>query len=60
MLKKRLYNRLLKKYFSPYRNLWFLIKKKNSKYKLINIIININKITIRDANLLLSIEEFSK
>src|SRR5436190_21431643 len=35
----------------PYRNPWFLAKKKNGKYRIINAAMEYNKHTIRDANL---------
>ena len=45
---------------SPYRNLWFLVKKKEKgKYWLINAVLNMNKVTIQDANLPPSVDEFS-
>ena len=50
------YNRL---YYNP----WFLIKKgigANPVYRLINIAININRITIKDANLPFSPDAFTK
>jgi len=46
--------------YSPYRNPWFLVKKKDGKHHLINAAIYINKVTKRDANLPLNIDEFSK
>jgi hypothetical protein len=44
-----------------YRNSWFLVKKKKKeKYRLINAALKINRVIIRDANLLSSMNEFSK
>ncbi len=43
-----------------YRNSYFLIKKEEDKYRFINNTIKINRIIIRDGNLLLTINEFSK
>jgi len=60
MLRERLKNRVLEYCDSPYRNPWFLVRKKSSKYRLVNAAIKINKHTIKDANLLLSIDEFSE
>jgi len=52
---------LLKYYYNFYQNSWFLIdKKKKNKYCIINIIIKINKITIRDTNISFNVEEFAK
>jgi len=38
----------------------FISKKEHKKYRLINAAININRVTIRDANLPLYTNEFSK
>ena len=35
-------------------------KKKPGKYKLMNVVLEMNKVTIRDANLFFSIDEFSE
>jgi hypothetical protein len=60
MLRERLKNRVLKYCDGPYWNPWFLVKKKSSKYRLVNAAIEINKHSIQDANLSLSVDEFSK
>lgn len=60
MLRERLKNGVLKYCDGPYRNLWFLVKKKSGKYRLVNAAMEINKHTIRDANLLPSVDEFSE
>ena len=47
--------------YDPYRNPWFLIKKKKKgKYRLINAAIKINKIIIRNINLPPSVDNFSE
>jgi len=46
MLQERLKNKVLKYYDSLYQNLWFLVKKKSSKYRLVNTAIEINKHSI--------------
>ena len=46
MLKDRIKKKLLEPYQSPYRNPWFLVKKKDKNYRLINTVIRINKVTI--------------
>ncbi len=51
---------MLKYYYNFYQNSWFLIDKKKNKYCIINIIIKINKITIRDTNISFNVEEFAK
>lgn len=45
-------------YQSPYRNPWFAVKKKDGDYRLVNAVMNINRVTIRDATLSPSIDEF--
>ena len=61
MLKNRVKKNIFKLNYNPYRNPWFLIKKKKkNKYRLINIIIKINRVIVRDINLPPSINEFSE
>ena len=60
MLKERIANGLLEPCHGPYRNPWFLVKKKSGKYRMVNAAMNINKVTIRDANLPPSVDEFSE
>src|SRR6266498_786940 len=61
MLKDRVKKDILKSNYDPYRNPWFLMKKKKKgKYRLINITIKINRMIIRDINLPPFINEFSK
>jgi hypothetical protein len=43
-----------------YRNLWFLIKKKDGKYRLVNHAVEFNKVIIKNANLLLAVNSFSE
>src|SRR6266536_2921169 len=59
ILKDRVKKGVFKSNYNPYRNPWFLIKKKEKgKYRLINIIIEINRVIIRDINFPPSINEF--
>lgn len=61
MLKERLKNGVLEPCSGPYRNPWFLVKKREKrKYRLINAAIDMNRHTIRDANLPPSVDEFSE
>jgi hypothetical protein len=61
MLKERLERGVLERCFGPYRNPWFLVgKKEKNAYRLINAAMAINKVTIRDANLPPSVDEFSE
>jgi len=61
MLKERLNKGILEYFKGPYKNLWFLVKKKTLEdYKLINSITHLNIMTRRDVNLLPSVDEFIK
>ena len=52
LVKDRKRKEVLEDYYKPYRNPYFLVRKKNKGYRLINIAININRVTIKDINLL--------
>ena len=59
MLQERLQKGVLEHCDGPYRNPWFLVKKKASgKYRLVNAAMMINKVTIRDANMPPDADEF--
>jgi hypothetical protein len=61
MLKERLNRGVLEYSKGPYRNLWFLVKKKKpGDYRLINLATYLNAVTRRDTNLPPSINEFAK
>src|SRR5580700_9403776 len=61
MLKARIVRGVLEYGHGPYRNLWFLAKKKEpNTYRVINSTIEMNRQTIRDANLPPSVDEFSE
>src|SRR6266536_2587701 len=61
ILKDRVKKGVFKSNYNPYRNPWFLIKKKEKgKYRLINIIIEINRVIVRDINFPPSVNEFSE
>jgi hypothetical protein len=61
MLKARIARGVLEYGHGPYRNPWFLAKKKEpNAYRLINSAIEMNRQTIRDANLPPSVDEFSE
>lgn len=51
---------LLENCYGPYRNSYFLVKKKDKGYRLINACMQMNKVTIRDANLPPSSDEYSE
>jgi hypothetical protein len=61
MLKKRLNRGVLEYSKEPYKNPWFLVKKKKpGDYRLINLAIHLNTVTRRDANLPSSVDEFAE
>ena len=60
MLNNRVDKGMLEPCHGPYRNLWFLIKKKDGKYRLVNHAVEFNKMTIRDANLPPAVNSFSE
>jgi hypothetical protein len=60
MIKNRIKNDVLEFCYEFYRNSWFFVKKKKKKYRLINVALKMNRIIIRDANLLSAINEFSE
>jgi hypothetical protein len=60
MLRDRLRAGILEPCQGPYRNPWFIVEKKNGKYRLINSAIHINKVTKKDANLPPNPDEFAE
>ena len=60
MIRERVRNGRLEACHGPYRNPWFLVKKKDGKHRLINAAMHINKVTKRDANLPPNVDEFSE
>ncbi len=60
MLKNWIKHDILKFCHDLYWNFWFLIKKKFNQYHMINTAMNMNKIIIRDINLLSDVNEFFK
>jgi hypothetical protein len=63
MLKERFERGTLEYCQGPYRNPWFLVEKKpkgEGKYRLINAAMEINRVTIKDANLPPSTDEFAE
>jgi hypothetical protein len=61
MLRDRLDKGVLERCFGPYRNPWFLVSKKTpGQYRLVNACMEMNRYTIRDANLPPSVDEFSE
>jgi hypothetical protein len=61
MLKERLNRGVLEYSEGPYKNPWFLVKKKKpGDYRLINSATHLNAVTRRDANLPPSVNEFAE
>jgi hypothetical protein len=60
MLNNRIKRDILKRSEGPYRNPWFLAKKDKISYRLINAIMEMNRVTIRDINMSLSADKFVK
>src|SRR6266487_3833376 len=61
MLRERLQKNLIEPSYTLYRNPYFLVKKKEeNKYRLINNVVKINRIIIRDGNLPPAIDKFSE
>ena len=60
ILDKRIIAGILKPCLGLYRNLWFLIKKANRKYRLINLVINVNRVIIKDIMLPPTVDKFSE
>jgi hypothetical protein len=58
MLKDRINREILESCYKSYRNPWFIVKKKNKKYRFVNHAVEFNRYTIRDANLPLNFNIF--
>jgi hypothetical protein len=61
ILNDRIKRNVLKRSENPYRNPWFLVKKKDKiSYRLVNIIMEMNRVIIRDTNIFPSADEFAE
>lgn len=61
MLQKRLKMGVIEPCHGPYWNFWYLVKKTTSrKFWLVNVAIELNQVTVWDANLPSSADEFSE
>ena len=58
ILNKRIKIGIFKSCDESYRNSWFLVKKKSGAYQIIIIIMKMNKVIMRDANISLNLNEF--
>ena len=61
MLQERLKMGVIEPCYDPYQNPWYLVKKSApEKYRLVNVAVELNRVTIRDANLPSSADKFSE
>ncbi len=61
MIRDRIKDDVLELCYEFYRNSWFLVKKKKKKkYRLINAALKMNRVIIRNANLLSAMNKFSE
>jgi hypothetical protein len=60
MLQERINAGILEPCYGPYRNPWFLVKKKNGKHRFINSAVHMNRVTIRDALIPPNVDEFAE
>ena len=60
MLEDRIKAGIMERSDGPYRNPWFLVKKKNGKYRLIIGAMKMNSVTLRDANMPPDADEFAE
>jgi len=61
MFKDRVEKGIFESSHDSYRNPWFLVKKKKkNKYRLVNVVMEINRVIIKNTNLPPSINEFFK
>lgn len=61
MLQERLKTGVIEPCHGLYRNPWYLVKKSTpSKYRLVTVAVELNRVTVRDANLPPSADEFSE
>ncbi len=59
MLQEKLKIEVIEPCHSPYCNPWYLVKKSTpGKYQLVNVAVELNRVTVRDANLPSSADEF--
>jgi len=60
MLKKRIDAGILEPCDGPYRNPWFLVKKKSGAYRMVIAAMKMNGVTVRDANMPPDPDEFAE
>ena len=60
LLKEKVNMGILKLLSAPYSNQWFTVPKKNGTLRFIQVLHPINKVTIRNAGIGLTIDEFAE
>ena len=60
LFKERIDKGTLEECNGPYRNPWFLVRKQNGKYRIINAAMHMNAVTIRDAMIPPSADDFAE
>ena len=61
MLQERLKMVVIESSYDLYQNLWYLIKKNLPvKYRLVNVVVKLKRVTVRDTKLPSSTDEFSE
>lgn len=61
MLRERLQKGIIEPCYGPYRNPWYLVKKKTSgEYRLVNSDAEVNRVTIRDTDMPPNVDEVSE
>jgi len=60
MLRERVDNRIFERSHGPYRSPWFLVKKSSGRYRIVNAALQLNAVTIKDANMPPSTDELSE
>ena len=61
MLKERIQARIYERGHGLYRNAWFLVRKQEAgKYRLVYVLVVLNKYTIRDTNMPLNLDDFAE
>ncbi len=61
MLQETLKIGVIEPFHGLYRNPWYLVKKSTlEKYRLVNVVVELKQVTVRDGNLPLSADEFFK
>jgi hypothetical protein len=60
ILNKKVTNQIFKRSQESYQSSWFLIKKSSGRYRVVNAVLSLNTVTIKDVNLSFSTDELSE